>query len=103
AVRLRPLLHFAQQRALVLEAGQQELTDANRRAFDRGAADQECLRPGAAEQTGCLEIVEHQTAVRCGLALRSAKREGWPGLRHQLQGILTLADRRHDLAERRSA
>ena len=64
AMGLRPLLQLAQQRALVLEARQQELPDANRGAVDRGAADQECLRAGAAEEAGRLEIEEQQARRR---------------------------------------
>ena len=53
-----------QQRALVLEARQQELPHAQPAVFEDRAADQKRLRAGAAGKTGRLEIEESRAAVR---------------------------------------
>ena len=60
---LGPGCKLVEQRPLVLEPRHQELLDANRRAFDGRAADQECLRAGAAEESRRLEIEKQQPAA----------------------------------------
>ena len=99
AMRLRPRLHLAQHRALVLEAGQQELPDANRGALDRRAADQEGLRAGAAEESGGLEIEEQQRFGR-RMPLREPASALAPSAAYASSAV---GDRRDDLADRRAA
>ena len=89
-----------EQRALVLESRQQELPDANRRALDRRAADQECLRAGAAEEAGRLEIEEQQAGLKTRFTMPCADGQAFA---ISCQRVVALGDRRHDLADRRAA